>query len=315
MESNFAVYTKDLVKVYDGGKVAVDKLNLEIKYNEIYGLLGKNGAGKSTTIKILTTLMNPTSGEAQVLGMDVRKRANAIRKRIGVVQQDESFDFTTVENNLKVYSMLWEVDRETAKTRINEMMDLFDLEEVRKKRAFEISGGQKKRLQVAREFLHDMDLVFLDEPTVGMDPEMRRRVLDYITRRAHGGLTVLFTTQILEEADYICDRIGIMVDGNIRAEGTSRFLKEKFGRLKEIHVRLSGDSNKDEKQKVVDEISSIEGIEEARLDGNSIFVLGYEISRKIAKIAMVFERHDLGIESMESSEPSLDEVFLKVVNS
>ena len=106
-----------------------------------------------------------------------------------------------------------------------------------------------------------------------------------------------------------------MVDGNIRAEGTSRFLKEKFGRLKEIHVRLSGDSNKDEKQKVVDEISSIEGIEEARLDGNSIFVLGYEISRKIAKIAMVFERHDLGIESMESSEPSLDEVFLKVVNS
>ncbi|WP_393971082.1 ABC transporter ATP-binding protein [Oxyplasma meridianum] len=315
MKSDFAIYTKDLVKVYDGGKVAVDKLNLGINYNEIYGFLGKNGAGKSTTIKILTTLMNPTSGEAQVLGMDVRKKANAIRKRIGVVQQDESFDFTTVENNLKVYSMLWEVDGETAKTRINEMMDLFDLEEVRKKRAFEISGGQKKRLQVAREFLHDMDLVFLDEPTVGMDPEMRRRVLDYITHRARGGLTVLFTTQILEEADYICDRIGIMVNGSIRAEGTSSFLKEKFGKLKEIHVKLSGNSDKDLKRKVIDELSSIEGVEEARLDGDSVFVLGYEIPKKIAKIAMVFERHDLGIESMESSEPSLDDVFLKVVNS
>ena len=315
MDGDFAVYTKDLVKVYDGGKVAVDKLNLQIKYNEIYGLLGKNGAGKSTTIKVLTTLMSPTSGEAKVLGMDVRKKANVIRKRIGVVQQDESFDFTTVENNLKVYAMLWEVDRETAGTRINEMMDLFDLEEVRKKRAFEISGGQKKRLQVAREFLHDMDLVFLDEPTVGMDPEMRRKVLDYITRRAHNGLTVLFTTQILEEADYICDRIGIMVDGNIRAEGTSKFLKDKFGKLKEIQVRISDPGNDGVKKDVVREISEIDGIEEAKVDGSSIFILGYDISKKIGKIAMVFEKHDLGIESMESSEPSLDEVFLKVVNS
>lgn len=315
MDGDFAVYTKDLVKVYDGGKVAVDKLNLQIKYNEIYGLLGKNGAGKSTTIKVLTTLMSPTSGEAKVLGMDVRKKANVIRKRIGVVQQDESFDFTTVENNLKVYAMLWEVDRETAGTRINEMMDLFDLEEVRKKRAFEISGGQKKRLQVAREFLHDMDLVFLDEPTVGMDPEMRRKVLDYITRRAHNGLTVLFTTQILEEADYICDRIGIMVDGNIRAEGTSKFLKDKFGKLKEILVRISDLGNDGVKKDVVREISEIDGIEEAKVDGSSIFILGYDISKKIGKIAMVFEKHDLGIESMESSEPSLDEVFLKVVNS
>lgn len=224
-----AIFVDELVKSYDGKKLAVDHLSFNVSKGEIYGLLGRNGAGKSTTIKILTTLIGFDSGIAEVLGFEVSKHGTEIRRRIGVVQQEEAFDFTTVENNFKLYGMLWELPREEAKSRKEMLMELFDLNELRKKRMYDLSGGQKKRVQVAREFMHDMDIFFLDEPTVGLDPIMRRSILDYVKSRANQGMTVLFTTQNLEEADYICDRIAIVNHGMKVAEGTSFDLKTKWG--------------------------------------------------------------------------------------
>lgn len=165
--SDLAISVRSLRKTYDGIRYAVDGISFDVKRGgEIFGLLGgKNGAGKTTTIRMLTTLIKPTSGTIEVLGLDPQREPLEVRKRIGgVVQQSESIDFTTVENCMKIYATLWEVPREVAKARTEELMELFDLNPLRKSRAFELSGGQKKRLQVARELLHDMDILFLDEP-------------------------------------------------------------------------------------------------------------------------------------------------------
>ena len=232
----YDIVMEDVRKSYDGKKMALDGLTFKVRKGEIYGLLGKNGAGKSTSIKIMTTLIGFDGGEGSISGYDIKTEASRIRRVIGVVQQEESFDFTSVENNFKLSGMLWEVPKKARKERMEELMDLFGLQEMRKKRMYDLSGGQKKRVQVAREFMHDMNVLFLDEPTVGLDPIMRRKILSYIRKRAREGLTVLFTTQNLEEADMICDRIGIINDGRIVAEGTSEELKTKFGTLRTLKL-------------------------------------------------------------------------------
>ena len=233
---DYDIEIEGLRKSYDGKKYALDGLSFNTQRGEIYGLLGKNGAGKSTSIKIMTTLIGYNEGTVTVAGLDVKKDASKIRKKIGVVQQEESFDFTTVENNFKLTAMMWEVPREQRDARMEELMELFGLSEIRKKRMFDLSGGQKKRVQVAREFIHDMKVIFLDEPTVGLDPIMRRKILEYIRGKARNGLTVLFTTQNLEEADMICDRIGIINEGRIVEEGTSNHLKNKYGNLRTLTI-------------------------------------------------------------------------------
>ncbi|MCL4323162.1 MAG: ABC transporter ATP-binding protein, partial [Candidatus Thermoplasmatota archaeon] len=265
-----AIIVDDLVKSYDGKKLAIDHLSFNVKKGEIYGLLGRNGAGKSTTIKVLTTLIGYNSGVAEVLGLDVSRNGTEIRRRIGVVQQEEAFDFTTVENNFKLYGMLWELPREEAKSRKEMLIDLFELNELRKKRMFDLSGGQKKRVQVAREFMHGMDVFFLDEPTVGLDPIMRRTILDYVKSQAKKGMTVLFTTQNLEEADYLCDRIGIVNEGKKVAEGTSSELKSKFGALRTLKIEYTSDSlvKKEDLASGIDE----KYITEIEIAGNEIFV-------------------------------------------
>ena len=245
-----AIYVDNLKKTYDNKKYAIDGISFNVKNGEIYGLLGKNGAGKSTTIKILSTLIKKTSGNVEVLGIDINNSMN-IRKRIGVVQQDLSFDLTSVERNFKIYGLLWNVKKELLKSRMEELMELFDLNKVRKNNIMDLSGGQKKRVLVAREFLHDMDLLFLDEPTVGMDPIVRRKLLDYIKMRAKNGLTVLFTTHIMEEADYLCDRIGIINSGKMIIEGNSSYLKENFGGYKTLKLDLNKDIDDLTKNKTI----------------------------------------------------------------
>lgn len=306
---------QDLSKSYDGHKMAVDGISFSVKKGEIYGLLGKNGAGKTTTIKILTTLIPPTSGSARVLGFDPVKHPLNVKKRIGVVQQEESFDFTTVETNLKVYATLWEVPREEAKARTEELLELFELDEIRKKRAFEISGGQKKRLQVARELIHDMDILFLDEPTVGMDPIMRRRILDNIRKRAENGLTVLFTTHFLEEADYICDRIGIMSSGKIRVEGTSSQLKERYGGLRTLEITSADKILPESFDKLKDEIVDTGLAQEVYLEGKTVKILGKGITRVLEDILRLVKGTVSTIDNINLRDATLDDVFIEVVNS
>jgi ABC-2 type transport system ATP-binding protein len=213
---------------YRPGEFAVRNLDLELHRGEVFGLLGRNGAGKTTTVRLLTTLLPPTEGTGELFGRDLRHCGRAERERIGVVLQSESLDFVTVERNLTLYAFLWSVPREQAKSRAEEMLELFELNHVRHRKPWALSGGERRRFQVARELMHDMELLFLDEPTVGLDALTRKRILAYLARRARDGLSIVFTTHILHEADELCDRIGILQGGRLRATGAPAELKRGF---------------------------------------------------------------------------------------
>ena len=211
--------------------------------------------------------------------------------------------------------MLWEVPREIADARIEEVLELFDLADMRKVRAFELSGGQKKKLQVARELIHDMDILFLDEPTVGMDPIMRRRILDSIRKRADNGLTVMFTTHFLDEADYLCDRIGIMSDGIIRAEGTSYDLKEKYGGMRTLEIVLRDQISADLFARIKASILSGEMAEEVHLDRKQLKILGRNITRNLDQILSLFRTAGIAIDGINLRDATLDDVFIEVVSA
>jgi ABC-2 type transport system ATP-binding protein len=210
-----------------------------VERTEVFGFLGPNGAGKTTTIKMLTTLLPPTSGRASILGLDLRTEGRKIRERIGVVQQQESFDQgLNVETSLDIYGLLWGVPKRIRKQRIEELVERFGMRDFRKSPTIDLSSGQKRRVQVAREFIHDMDLLFLDEPTVGLDPLARRAFLDYFKEKVKAGLTIFFTTHILEEAEYLCQRIAVINLGKIVAIDTPENLKRRFGRAKAVEFTL-----------------------------------------------------------------------------
>ena len=307
------VSVSDLVMNYGGDKNAVDHLSFSVNRGEIYGLLGKNGAGKTTTIKILTTLLNQTSGIAKIDGMDVREKAWAIRKMIGVVQQGESFDFTTVDRSFDIYALLWEVPRSQATGRKEELIEFFDLGGIRKRRVFELSGGEKKRLQVAREFMHDMKVLFLDEPTVGMDPIMRRDVLNYIKGKSKEGLTVIFTTHILEEADYICNRIGMMNNGKLVAEGTSSKLKENLGTLRKLIIGSVTALTPSQIKELRERLASLDSSLEIEIEPKNIRIIGNRIARILTTVMSMLSELSIEIDLVSIDNPSLDEVFLEVM--
>jgi ABC-2 type transport system ATP-binding protein len=234
------VVAENLRHSYDGRRFALDGVSFTVRKGEVFGLLGRNGAGKSTLIKAMTTLIRPTSGTLRVLGFDPARDGQRIRRRIGVVQQMESFDFTTVQRNLDVYGVLWAIPKEERVRRREQLLVRFGLTEIRKKRAFDLSGGQKRRVQVAREFMHDWDILFLDEPTLGLDVIMRRTLLDSVREEVRRGLTVVFTTHNLEEADYLCDRVAVIEEGKFLVLDELENLKRLYGGKKTIDVTVGG---------------------------------------------------------------------------
>src|SRR6266852_2127250 len=222
-----------------GDKVAVDRVSFDIARSEVFGFRGPNGAGKTTTIKMLTTLLPPTSGRATVLGHDLKTEGRKIRAQIGVVQQQDSFDQgLNVETSMDIYGLIWNVPKAERRRRIDELIGHFEMEEFRKMPTVDLSSGQRRRLQVAREFIHDMDLLFLDEPTVGLDPIVRRTLLDFFKERVREGLTIFFTTHILEEAEYLCNRLAVINQGRIVDVDTPENLKRRFGSAKAVEFKL-----------------------------------------------------------------------------
>ncbi|MEM3803608.1 MAG: ABC transporter ATP-binding protein [Conexivisphaerales archaeon] len=239
-----AVEAEDLTKAY-GDILAVEGINLQINKGEIFGLIGPNGSGKTTTVKILSTLLPPTRGYAKILGYVLGKEDRKIRERIGVVQQVESYESNlTVERSLDVYGMLWNIPRKERRAKVNEVLAAFDLSSYRTKRVSELSVGLRRRLQVAREFLHEFELLFLDEPTVGLDPLAKRSLLRMLKSRTQKGLTVLLTTNMLDEAEYLCSRIAILNGGRLGIIGTPAELKARYGGFKTVEVYVTaGDIN------------------------------------------------------------------------
>jgi ABC-2 type transport system ATP-binding protein len=231
--------TFDLGYSYAPGRFAIRHLSIGLRRGEVLGLLGRNGAGKTTTVRLLTTLLPPTEGTAVVLGQDIRTGGRELRSRLGVVLQSESLDFVTVERNLTLYAFLWGVPREEAKSRAEEMIELFELGPARRRKPWALSGGERRRFQVARELMHDMEILFLDEPTVGLDAIARRRILRYLRDRARGGLSIVFTTHILHEADTLCDRIAVLHLGRLIALDSSEELKRKHGGAREVSLTFA----------------------------------------------------------------------------
>ena len=212
---------------------AVKGIDLQVEHGETFGFLGPNGAGKSTTIKMLCTLLRPTSGRAWINGYDIEREASQVRQSIGSVFQDPTLDeYLTAEQNLYYHCMIYHTPRKTRDTRIREVLQLVGLDERRKDVVKTFSGGMKRRLEVARGLLHEPQTLFLDEPTVGLDPQTRRSVWEHVLRlRERTGLTIFMTTHYMEEAEY-CDRIAIIDNGQIVALDTPATLKRKVGQDK-----------------------------------------------------------------------------------
>ena len=305
----YCIETSSLSKSY-GNFIAVDSIDLKVKPGKIFGFLGPNGAGKTTTMKLLTTLIPPSGGQMHILGIDGIKSPLEVRKKIGVVLQQPSYEPTlSVEKSLEKYGMMWNVDKKIRKDRVEELLSTFDLVDIRKKKNDDLSVGQRRRVQVAREFMHDMELLFLDEPTVGLDPSARRGLLDFIKDKVKDGLTIFFTTHILEEAEYLCDEIAIINKGKIIAVDTPGELKNKFGREKTIKIHIQEQKN----------ISSLlSGMQDCKIEYNSgaIITVHSSVSEQVLQnILQILASNDIPVEDLSVVPTSLEEIFLSVVKN
>jgi ABC-2 type transport system ATP-binding protein len=297
-----------------GNVVAVDHISFNVRKGEVFGFLGPNGAGKTTTIKILTTLLRATSGKANVLGFDVASEGSKIRPKIGVVQQEPSYEHAlSVQGNLDLYGFLWNVPKKERKERIALLLDKFGLEDVWKTAPPELSIGQRRRLQVAREFMHDSELMFLDEPTTGLDPQARRVTLDFVREKVRNGVTVFFTTHIMEEAEYICDRIAIINHGKILALDTVKNVKKKFGGVNVIHLRFA--EYNDDVNSRLQSLPGVQRIIPPRQKDEGLKVFAEDANSVLPRIIDVTTTLGLRITEIGIKEPSLDDVFVQMVNS
>ena len=304
------ITTNALSKSY-GSVKAVDEINLNVKAGTIFGFLGPNGAGKSTTIKLLTTLIPPTSGTLSILGIDAVKKPLQVRNKIGVVLQQPSYEPTlSVEKSLEKYGMMWNVPQQLRRKRVEELLHEFNLIEIRHKKNDDLSIGQRRRVQVAREFMHDMELLFLDEPTVGLDPTARRKLLDFLKNKAKSGLTIFYTTHVLTEAEYICDEIAIINRGKIIAIDSPDDLKNRFGREKTIKIHLLGIN-----KSVLDLLNNIDDCKIDFNSGTNITIRSDKSETVLLQILQILNHNNIPIEDLSAMPTNLEEIFLSVVGS
>ncbi len=304
----FSITANSLSKTY-GSVKAVDGIDLNVRSGQVFGFLGPNGAGKSTTIKLLTTLIPPTDGQLSILGINAVKKPLQVRNRIGVVLQQPSYEPTlTVEKSLDKYGMMWNVPQKIRKKRVEELLEEFNLKEIQHKKNDDLSIGQRRRVQVAREFMHDMDLLFLDEPTVGLDPTARRKLLDFLKNKAKSGLTIFYTTHVLSEAEYICDEIAIINKGKIIAVDSTDDLKNRFGREKTIKIHLSGIN-----KSISDLLNNIDDCKIDFNSGTNITIHSDKSETVLLQILQILNNNNIPIEDLSAIPTNLEEIFLKMV--
>ncbi len=290
------------------GFAAVDNVDLEIERGELFGLLGPNGAGKSTIIKMLTTMLRPSAGSAAVWGYDIKKERDAVRSSIGVVFQDPSVDSQlSGRENLDFHGRMYGMDQKTQTDRIAEVLELVDLTDKADVLMEDYSGGMQRRLEIARGLMHHPFVLFLDEPTLGLDAQTRRYIWRYIERMNEDeGVTVVLTTHYMEEADHLCERVAIIDQGRIVALDTPENLKDLIGA--DIVTLEVDDSVTDDQVRAV---SDVDGVEAADRSG-SILTLSVDRSEaRIPEIVLSASRAGLLIRSVSMHEPTLEDVFLK----
>ncbi len=285
---------------------AVDNVSFNVHEGEIFGLLGPNGAGKTTTIKMLTTLIPMTSGSAVVAGYGVKKSQNDVRKRIGIIFQDPSLDDElTGWENLEFHAILYKIGKQKRTDKINEVLKLVELEDKKDILIKDYSGGMKRRLEIARGLIHEPKVLFLDEPTVGLDPQTRRKIWDYIKKlnETHG-TTVILTTHYIEEADYLCNRVAFVDHGKLVALDTPENLKDKLGG-DVVSVQVNGKT--EDFKKLFKKHAWVKTI--SGHDG-SVDLTVKEGEKKIPEIVDIARKAGIGIGGISLHKPSLEDVFI-----
>jgi ABC-2 type transport system ATP-binding protein len=301
-----AIQTSGLVKVF-GQTRAVDGVDLTVRAGMVYGLLGPNGAGKTTTIRMLATLLRPDSGAARVFGHDVVREADAVRGRVSLTGQFASVDedLTGFENLILLARLLGH-SRARSKTRARELLDAFGLAEAAGRQVKKYSGGMRRRLDIAASIVVTPDLIFLDEPTAGLDPRSRNQVWDIVRALVAGGTTVLLTTQYLDEADQLADRIAVIDHGKVIAESTPGELKASVG-SGTLHVRLRDPEDRPEAERVLSRALGVRVRVESDPAALSARILDPE---RVAHALAELSRSGVTVTDFALGQPSLDEVFL-----
>ena len=291
-----------------GNVLAVDDISLQVKEGEIFGFLGPNGAGKSTTMMILTTLLKPTIGSALVAGYDVVSQAKQVRQNIGYVQQEISVDeYLTGRENLILQARLNHIPKHLVDTRIDEILDLIELSEKQNMSVNTYSGGMRKRLDIAGGLLHHPKVLFLDEPTVGLDIQTRRKIWEYL-RKIHEEfqMTIFVSTHYMEEADSLCDRIGIIDYGKIQVIDSPQAMKNALGN--EVITFTINDEEK--KSTLISKIKEIEYVKDISINQNGITVFSSKGTEVIPLIFQLSSNMEIKINSISLTQPSLDDVFI-----
>ena len=306
--SSTAIEVVGLGKTYDSLK-AVQDLSLSVNTGEIFGLLGPNGAGKSTTLRILITTLKPTTGHATIFGHDVVKEADTVRQLIGYVPQERAIDrFLTGREHLLLLGDLYHLPKEEALRRIQELLKLVDLEEHADRVAKTYSGGMKRKLDIACGLLPNPKVLFLDEPTLGLDVQSRLNVWEYVRRLRDQGMTIVMTTNYLDEADQLCDRLAIIDGGQVRAIGSPKELKAGLGG--DGVSLLLGDTESELLEKLSDELKKLPFIRAIRPNSQGLDIRVDAPEKALPALFEVTNQIGCRLDGVEYHRPRLDDVFI-----
>jgi ABC-2 type transport system ATP-binding protein len=309
-ESQPAIAAENVEVTYEDGTEAVRGIDLAVADGEFFGFLGPNGAGKTTTIRTLVTLLYPTQGSVRINGYDTKHEPEAVRESIGYMAQETSIDLElTPRENLQIACEVYGVPRDEREERIETLLDLVDLQSVADKRAETFSGGMQKRLDTATVLVHRPPVVFLDEPTTGLDPEARLRVWNYFEEINERGTTVFLTTQYLEEADHLCDRLAVLDDGQIIAEGTPDSLKAAVGD-ETVTVTLAQPTDRN-RQRALDAVQAVDALDGAAIEttGDGIAVHADDARAATPEVVAALDEAGISVCGLDVESPTLDDVF------
>jgi len=300
----FAIEVENLTKKFDGF-TAVDSVSFTITSGEIFGLLGPNGAGKTTAISMLATLLRPTSGSARVNGFEITKHEDDVRKSIGVVFQDQSLDEElTAYENMDFHARLYRIPRDVRQQKIAELLRLVELDEKKDNLVKTFSGGMRRRLEIARGLLHEPNVLFLDEPTLGLDPQTRNHLWAYIEQlNKEKGITIILTTHYMDEADRLCDRVAIIDKGKIIALDTPEKLKEELGG-DVITIKAS------ERDRLYEQLKALSWVIHVESHDGYVTINLQNAERHVAELARLSATNGIDIESLSIRKPTLEDVFL-----
>jgi len=303
--SESAIRVENLTKQFNGF-VAVDHISFAVNTGELFGLLGPNGAGKTTTINMLSTLLKATSGYGEVAGFDISKSKDDIRRSIGVVFQEPALDTKlSGKENLEFHAMMYGIGKEERRKRIKHVLELVELTDKANVLVEKYSGGMKRRLEIARGLIHEPKVLFLDEPTLGLDAQTRRHIWDYIKKlNKESGVTIILTTHYMEEADYLCDRAAIMDYGKFVAMDTPSRLKDILGG---DVVSMEVDGNADS---LIGQIKSFAWIKSMTRHGEILSLTMEKGERRIPELVRAAQKLGVNVTCVHLRKPSLEDVFL-----